>query len=63
MILIQRKRCHACRKLSYSLSQTGAWLCPHCGRDLAAQPLEPVETSVAAVLPLAPVIPERYQLN
>ncbi|HEX6972173.1 MAG TPA: hypothetical protein VF234_08140 [Limnochordia bacterium] len=47
-----RKRCRLCEKLSYSLSPKGVWICPHCGEDITAQPVQYPDAASNRVLPL-----------
>ncbi len=50
--MLVRKICSACRKISYSLSKNGAWICPHCGTDLAALPVQAACPGLPGVLPV-----------
>lgn len=52
--MLERKVCPQCLRTCYSFSREGAWFCPHCGIDLAKEPLVQVDRATASVLPLVP---------
>jgi len=50
--MVVSKECNACGRISYSLSEKGAWICPHCGHDLAALPFLATKFGSLGVLPV-----------
>lgn len=58
-----RKRCSRCRKLSYSLSAKGRWICPDCGEDLTDVPVMVPDRSTADVIPVQCADPDPPSLN
>lgn len=55
-----KKRCQLCDKMSYSLSPKGSWICPHCGEDITAQPVQYPDAATRRVLPLKGSDETRY---
>lgn len=49
-----KKHCRVCSKVSYSLSEKGMWICPHCAADITDQPTMRLAPCVAGVLPIVP---------
>jgi len=59
-----KKHCRECRKVSYSISAKGVWICPHCAADITDQPAVRPAPCMARVLPIArPVRIEAPLLN
>lgn len=58
-----RKQCEHCRKVSYSLSEKGRWICPGCGSDITGAPLLARETSTVNILPVAASAIQGAELN
>lgn len=52
-----RKRCRHCQQTSYSLSASGAWICPHCGQDITDQPVQRPDRATHGLLPLGRGLP------
>lgn len=50
-----KKRCKMCRKTSYSLSEKGYWICPHCAADITDQPVIRPAACVDGIVPIAPL--------
>jgi ribosomal protein L37AE/L43A len=38
-----KKICCYCGKNSYSAMTRGTWICPHCGKDITAEPSYPAK--------------------
>ena len=51
--MVVKKQCRRCKKVSYSLSAKGSWICPHCGADLSRLPLIMRDASTANILPVS----------
>lgn len=43
--VVIRKNCPGCGKPSYSGTDAGEWICPHCGKDLTGEPVKPAADS------------------
>jgi ribosomal protein L37AE/L43A len=50
--MVVRKLCKYCGRVSFSLSKMGAWICPHCGKDLSSVPVQNAIPGIPEVMPL-----------
>ena len=58
-----KKQCKRCRKVSYSLSSAGRWICPRCGADITSAPLMAQSAWMANILPVRGKEMTRVDLN
>lgn len=48
-----KKNCRVCSKVSYSMSEKGMWICPHCAADITDQPSMRPAACVQGILPIS----------
>ncbi|HHT26214.1 MAG TPA: hypothetical protein GXZ82_03050 [Firmicutes bacterium] len=50
--MLAKKCCPKCACVCYGFFKTGAWICPNCGFDMQDVPFQPLEQSIAHIIPL-----------